>query len=422
MVKFNSMLAKYKTIVDKIIQKVIFCLCGLMISSQTTHAQEFHLPKNRHRQSITFKSIKNLIVIPVLINGKGPYDFILDTGVGPMIITDPNILDSLDFAKLKKISVSGLGTDTVIAYVSQSINAQVGSAKIAGIPTAILKDDLFNLSGYLGRKIYGIMGFYLFNSFVVDIRYSQNRLIVYGDKARIKFKGKRVALQIFNQRPYVMASAALSDTVKITGKFLIDTGASHALSMEMLNNEGFPLPKKTISANLGMSLSGRIKGYVGRITNLTFGGYTFKNIVVGFPNYETIVAKIEDSKRNGNLGAEILKRFDIQFDYADSTAYLKLNSYAKKPFNYDRVGAVVYLDQEKFKRYLIAEVDEDSPADLAGLLPGDEILSLNFTEVAKFSLAEITEMFKSNSQKTIIFEIVRNGKVIFRIVKPELRI
>ncbi|MET4082430.1 putative aspartyl protease [Pedobacter sp. UYP30] len=416
------MLAKYKTIAIKIIQNVQFCLCSLLLVFATANAQQFRLPENRHRQSITFKSIKNLIVVPVLVNGKGPYDFILDTGVGPMIITDPSILDSLDFHALKKVTVSGLGTDTLVAYVSQSINAQIGRAKISRIPTAILNDDLFNLSGYLGKKIYGIIGFSFFNSFVVDIRYSQNRLIIYQHDAKIKLRGKRIPLQIYNQRPYVSAEVAVSDGVKVMAKFLVDTGASHSLSMETLGDGGFPIPQKKIAANLGMSLSGRIKGYVGRIASFNFGGHVFKNIVAGFPNYKTIIKKIADSKRNGTLGAELLKRFDVQFDYANSAVYLKLNSYAKKPFNYDKVGAVLYLDLEKVKRYMIAEVDEDSPADKGGLLAGDEILAINFSDVNKYSLDELAEMFKSNLQKTIIFEIARNGKVIFRFVRPEDRI
>ncbi|MGY3054632.1 hypothetical protein ACVWYG_002839 [Pedobacter sp. UYEF25] len=416
------MLAKYKTIVIKTIQNGFFCLCTLVFFSKVVAAQDFLLPQNRKRQSISFKSVKNLIVLPVIVNGKGPYDFILDTGVGPMIITDPIILGDMDFNVLKKVMVSGLGADTVMAYVSQTINAQIGRAKISGIPTAVLKDDLFNLSGYLGRKIYGIIGFSLFDSFVVDIRYSQSRLIIYSDDAKIKFRGERFPLEIYNQRPYIMAQIAVSNGVQVAAKFLIDTGASHALSMETLDNGSFPMPEKKIPANLGMSLSGRIKGYVGRINIVNFGGHTFKNVVAGFPNYKAIIAKIADSKRNGNLGAELLRRFDLQFDYANNAVYLKLNNYATKPFDYDMVGAVLYLDQDKFKRYLIAEVDEDSPADRAGLLSGDEVLSINLTDISRYSLDELTEMFKSGTKKTIIFEIARGGRVIFRFVTPENRI
>ncbi len=416
------MLAKYKLIALKLIQLGIFSIC-ILLRSEKTWAQKFELPRNRDRISLNFTGIKNLIIIPVMINNKGPFNFILDTGVGPMIITDPSILDSLDFTLLKKITISGLGTDTLTAYVSQNIKTEVGKAKMERVPTAILKEDLFNLSGYLGTKIYGILGYSFFNSFIVDIRYSQNRLIISKKNSKVKFRGLRVPLQIKNSRPYVFAEISLPNGEIVTAKFLVDTGASHALSMEMLNNESFPPPKTKIPAYLGMSLSGRIKGYIGRIDQLRFGGYTFKNIVAGFPDYNTIISKIQNSKRNGNIGGELLRRFDVQIDYADSAMYVKPNGYRKKPFDYDRVGAVVYLDQLKnYKRYVIAEVDDNSPASRGDLLAGDEILAINFKNVDTYSLNDLTELFKTNALRTIIFQIFRNGDTIFRIVRPEDRI
>ena len=416
------MLIKYKSIALKLMLRGLFSVLGVFVM-QHSNAQIFEFSGNRKRQSISFKSIKNLIVIPIKINGKGPFNFILDTGVGPMIITDPTILDSLDFTLLRKINISGLGTDTLVAYLSQNITAQVGSAKMDRIPTAILRQDLFNLSGYLGIKIYGILGFNFFNSFVVDIRYSQNRLIMLGKEAKVKFNGKKTLLKIDNTKPYLFAEVTLSDSVKINAKFLIDTGASHALSMEMFNGNAFPLPKITMPAYLGMSLSGRIKGHVGRIPEIEVGGYVFKDVVSGFPDYQSISTKIEGSKRNGNLGADLLRRFNVQIDYAGGAIYFKPNSERKKQFDYNRVGAVLYLDLEKnAKRYFIAEVDENSPAERAGLLSGDEVISVNFSEVDRFSFNELSELFKSDKQHTIILEILRKGKVFFKIVQPEKRI
>lgn len=186
------------------------------------------------------------MVIPVYVNGKGPYDFVLDTGVGPMIITDPSIIDSLNFSKLRKIKVSGLGIETVEAYVSQSLDVKVGSTSIKNIPTAILKEDLFNLSGHLGLKIYGLLGFSFFNSFIVDIRYSENRLIIYDYDAKIKYRGKKIPIEIENQKPYILGTVDVPGSKTVEARFLMDTGASHALSLEMLHGTEFPLPEKKL--------------------------------------------------------------------------------------------------------------------------------------------------------------------------------
>ncbi|RNL50688.1 aspartyl protease family protein [Pedobacter jejuensis] len=146
------MLTKYKFAMRSMFRKVIFCVCIFLPFNTKIHAQDFQFLDNQKRQSLSFKLIKNLIIIPVYVNGKGPFDFVLDTGVGPMIITEPSIIDSLNFTNMRKIKVSGLGVEPVEAFISQNITAKINRAEMKHIPTAILREDLFNLSGHLGTK------------------------------------------------------------------------------------------------------------------------------------------------------------------------------------------------------------------------------------------------------------------------------
>ncbi|QDW27406.1 PDZ domain-containing protein [Pedobacter sp. KBS0701] len=415
------MLTKYSSGVIICLRKLTICL-GLVFFMLSVSGQEFLFKRNRQKQSISFKCIKNLMVIPVFVNGKGPYDFVLDTGVGPMIITDPSIIDSLNFSNLRKIKVSGLGIETIEAYVSQSLDVKVGSTSIKYIPTAILKEDLFNLSGHLGLKIYGLLGFSFFNSFIVDIRYSENRLIIYDRDAKVKYRGKKIPIEIENQKPYVVGNVELPDGKSINARFLMDTGASHALSLEMLQGSEYPLPEKKIKANLGMSLSGQIKGYIGRVGKFSLGNYVFNDVVAGFPDFKSIAEKIDLSKRNGNLGADLLRRFNIQFNYQDGFIYLKTNGLSKIPFEHDMVGMVLYLDQKEYKRVLIGEIDENSPAEKAGLCTDDEIIAVNFKNIDAYSLNDLNEMFKSKADRNIILEIFRDNQVYFKVIRLEKRI
>ena len=415
------MLTKYNPGVIICLRKLIICV-GFILAVFSGWAQEFTFPNSQKKQSIQFKCIKNLIVVPLYVNGKGPYDFVLDTGVGPMIITDPSIIDSLNFSKLRKIKVSGLGIETVEAYVSQSINAQLGNATMDHVPTAILKEDLFNLSGHLGVKIYGLLGYNFFNSFIVDIRYTENRLIIYNHDAKIKYRGEKIPIVIENQKPYLAASIEIPDSGTVNARFLIDTGASHALSLETLGGTAFPLPPKRISANLGMSLSGQIKGYIGRVSKFKVGNYAFNDVIAGFPDFKSISEKIDLSKRNGNLGADLLRKFNLQINYDEGFIYLKPNSFSKTPFEHDMVGMVVFLDQSEFKRVIIGEIDENSPAEKAGLCPYDEIIGINFKGIEFYTLNDLSEMFKSKADRNIIFEIYRDKRVFFKVVRLEKRI
>ena len=415
------MLAKYTCVTFLVFCKVVICL-ALLFSFFNGYAQDFMFFSNRTKQSIPFKCIKNLIVIPLFVNGKGPYDFVLDTGVGPLITTEPAIIDSLNFSTMRKIKLSGLGVENVDAYVSQNVSAQLGGAKIKYIPTAVLKEDLFNLSGHLGIKIFGLIGFDFFNSFVVDIRYSSNHLIFYDLKRKVKYRGSKVPILIERNKPYIAAEVEIDDTTKVRTRLLIDTGASHALSMEMLDGGAFPAPVHKIKASLGMSLSGQIKGYVGRIRKFNLGGYVFNDVVAGFPDFESISSKIDLTKRNGNLGGEILRKFDVQFNYPEGFLYLKPNANRKKAFQHDMLGMVVYFEQNQFNRVLIGEIDEDSPAERAGFCPQDEIIGIDFKSINTYTLNDINELFKSWPNRTIIFEIYRDNRVFFKFVRLEKRI
>ncbi|MET0572109.1 MAG: aspartyl protease family protein [Pedobacter agri] len=415
------MLTKYAFVIQLSIHKITICV-GLLLIGLHSVGQEFTFSGKKQKQSIQFKCVKNLIIIPVYVNEKGPYNFVLDTGVGPMIITDPSIIDTLNFSLMRKIKLSGLGLEVVDAYVSQNVSAQIGRAKINYIPTAVLKEDLFNLSGHLGVKIYGLIGYSFFNSFIVDIRYSESRIIFCDVDSKIKYRGDKIPIIIENLKPYVDVDVDMYGGNKVGTRLLMDTGASHALSMEMLKGEAFPLPEKKIKANLGMSLSGQIKGYVGRVEAFHLGKYTFKDVVSGFPDFNSISQKIDLSFRNGNLGAEMLRKFDVQLNYQEKFMYLKPNSYANVPFQYDMIGMVIYLDQDKYKRLIVGEIDEGSPAEKAGLCPYDEIIGVNFKPIETYNLNDLSEMFKSKADRTVIFEMVRDNKVFFKVVRLEKRI
>lgn len=415
------MLAKYALVITHVLRKLMIC-AGFLCAFSNISAQEFKFSGANEKQSISFKCIKNLIIIPVFINQKGPFDFVLDTGVGPLIITNPSIIDSINFNLMRKIQLSGLGLETIEAYVTQNITARVGRAINKNIPTAILKEDLFNLSGHLGIKIYGLIGYDFFNSFVVDIRYSQNKIVFQNADNDIKYRGKKIPIKVYRQKPYVDARVELNDSTKINTRLLIDTGASHALSMETLTGGSFPQPDSKIKANLGMSLSGQIKGYLGRINKFSIGGYQFNQVISGFPDYEFISSKIDFTTRNGNLGGEIMRKFDVQFNYREGFMYLKPNSFRKQGFQHDMVGMVVFLDPKEYKRLLVGDVDENSPAEKAGLCPEDEIISINFKPVTFYTLNDITEMFKSRPGRSLIFEVFRDNHTFFKVVRLEKRI
>ncbi|RZK55687.1 MAG: peptide-binding protein [Pedobacter sp.] len=386
-------------------------------------AQTFSFPDKQKRSSINFEFIKNLIVIPIYINNKGPYNFILDTGAGPLIITEPTLIDTLGLKNLRSTKIRGLGQgDEIDAYITGELSVQVKEANINNIPTAILKKDIFNLSSYLGKKIHGIIGFYFFNSFVVRVNYTNQRVSFSAPDAQTKKRGLKFPIEIQNKKPYITVDITTPQLKQIKAKLIVDCGAGHALSMEALNGAPFPLPDSSVAANLGVGLSGPIDGRIGRIPLLKLGNYKFKEVITGFPAFESVAAQIGYNSQDGNLGAEFLRRFDMTYDYPNNAIYFKPNQGYNSPFDHDMSGMEVYTDPDDNKRYFIGRIEPESPAEKYGFKEQDEIIVIDFKIAELYSLEEITKLFKSDNGKTILLEIIRDNKNIIKLLKLKRRI
>jgi hypothetical protein len=304
-------------------------------------AQSFQFDGNRKKGIINFIQIKNLIVIPVYINDKGPYNFLLDTGVGQMIITDTSFLKILNVKQFKTYKIQGYGMGTEIqAILTRNIRARVGKSEIQSIPSAIFKEDIFDLSSYLGIKIHGILGYYFFKSFVVRINYFSNKITYYAHDAKFKIKGTKVPLEVINAKPYIKAEVSIDSLKKTDVQLLVDNGSSHPLMLESIEDKPFPSPQYTIPANLGVGINGEISGTMGRIFAFKIGEFSFSHILAGFPVYNAARVTLEGTPRNGSVGAEVLKHFLVTFDYENGALYLKKSNAFRRKFDHDMSGRV----------------------------------------------------------------------------------
>jgi hypothetical protein len=399
--------------------KLLIITATLLFLYQSVNAQYFVFQGHRKKEIIPFKLVKNLMVVPLVINGKGPYNFVLDTGVGLFLITDPKLVDTLQIQNLRSITIAGFGEGANLgAYVTPSLRVQLGSAVAASLPAAILKKDVFELSGFAGMPIHGLIGYELFSSFSVKISYSQSLITLYRpDKAYVLRKGAKIPITIEDRKPYLETEITLNDGRKVKVKLIIDTGAGHPLSLESLDGKPFQVPEVNIAANLGVGLTGAIAGYIGRVPSIKLGKYILKNVIASFPDYKDVGSKVFSVDRNGNMGNSILKRFDIVFDYSSQAMYVKPSTFLKEPFEHDMSGMELSSAPPDYNRVIITRIEPYSPAELVGLKKDDEILSINFKPVKDMTMQEIDNLFRSKNDRSFILDVVRNrGKERNRVV------
>ncbi len=405
----------------------LFCSCLCVGNAQKRKKKKFYLKEGKKKAVIPFDLIHNLIVIKVQLNESDTLKFILDTGVSHTLVTDLSVFGHLDFDQAKKVYLFGLGgEDSISAVRSFNNKIRIGRRVFSDNVTAIIPlENVYKISTSMGTKIHGILGYDFFDSFIVKMNFSSEELTVYDAEKFSEKKLKRfskIPITVESKKPYIKTTIALDkSSKKVEAKLLIDSGASHSLSLYSSGDDQIEVPDKSIPSILGYGLSGAIYGRLGRVSSLEINDFSLKNPVSFFPDSSSISLALDVANRKGSLGSEVLKRFHVCFDYSQWNLYLKPNSSYSKPFNYNLSGIEVVTPYPGLPIYEISDIHKNSPSEKAGLLKGDQILSINFKNAAKYKLNDIIELFNSKPGRKINIIIVREGEKLtkkFTLSKP----
>ncbi|MBD2770003.1 aspartyl protease family protein [Hymenobacter sp. BT664] len=370
-------------------------------------AAPFALARARRKQArIPIQLHRNLLIVKCRVNGAGPFNFLLDTGVNISIITSTALADSLNLRHGQQYRVVGAGgvATGLLAYQTDSVRMEMPGIVAPHMTCLVLSEDVLDLSGYIGVPIYGILGSELFRSLVVTLRLEQATMVVSNPVTYRRPKGRRwseVALSLENNKAYFVAPVQLTDSLTLPLKLVLDTGASHALSIELDSDPRLVAPAKRLPTNLGRGLSGMVQGYLGRVGTLQLGRYTLRSVLTSFPNAADVHRRV-DVPRNGNIGYELLKRFSLVIDYPHQRLLLRPNTKFRDPFEHDMCGIDLLATGPDYRRYLVLNVMPNSPAAAAGLQPNDELISINLLPISAFTLTQLDRMLHSEDGRTLL--------------------
>jgi len=390
-------------------RKAFLFFCLLCCCFVTARAQYFTLDSNRKKAIMPFRFVRNLVVIKLKINNRGPYNFILDTGVGQMLITEPSLFDSLAVYTKRAIKITGFGEgENYEAYLTAPLQVDIKGLKSHNVSAAILMKDLLGLSGYAGMPIHGLLGYEFFSQLAVKVDFEDSLITVSRPQNIRAFKkGIRIPMSIEKNRPYIETNVTCDDGTENRSKFIVDLGAGHAISLENVAEKD-AFSQKYIAGNLGVGLKGLISGYLGRVKGIDLGKYKLKNLIASYP--EDNFTKSLSVLRDGNIGVDLLKRFTLIFDYSGGALYLKPNTKYHEPFEHDMSGLEYYAAGGEFNHVIIDRVEPGSAGDLAGLEKNYEITAINFKSVDLMTLEQIDALFKSRDNRTILVEYYHDKK------------
>ena len=397
----------------------LLLLCGF--EDARSQAIGFDIMNGKDRISIPFETYNNLIVIPVVLNHRMPLRFVLDTGVRTSILTDRTFTDILNISYNRKIPLVGADGDRQIsAYVANGISLKLPGVVGQGQALLVLEEDYLQLKNYLGTEVHGILGYELFSRFIVEINYHDKTLILHEPFSYKAKKGRNVIpLEILDTKPYIHSTFWLEDGTPIEAKFMIDTGASHSLLLDLDSHPDMELPDNVIRTNLGRGLGGDIDGNIGRVAGVEFGRFKFEDVIASWPDRGSFTDILRRTGRQGTIGGGILNRFTLVIDYFNGYLYYRRNRNFHNRFEYNMSGIDVKAQGAKLNQYFVSQIREDSPASREDIRPGDEILIINGQATRDLTLGEVNNFFRTKPRRKLRMELRRDDEKLIRKIRLE---
>lgn len=370
----------------------------------------FFMKEEKRKVTIPFYSSNSLIIIPVSINGNIPLNFLVDTGVRANILFSKKLGDALGLSYTRKINLMGAdGTTTLPASISPNNTIDLGPVEGVFQNMLVLDEDFLELEAVIGVPIYGIIGYEFFKNNPVRINYDDGLMDFYKREAvrwRPLFYHK-LDMSIEEEKPYIYVKIQQKNGSILVPKLLIDTGANHGVLLNRETSEEIILPPLTIETELGQSLGGVLYGFIGRLSSLRIAGLKMTDVLTSYPEENAYSYIFKESGRQGSLGSEVLGRTRLIIDYPRNRLLVKKGEDFYQPFKFDMSGIVVKKIPNDENRMYVSMVRKNSPAEGVGILPFDEILSINKIPTFIWEMPEVVKLLRSEEGKEIELEIRR---------------
>jgi predicted aspartyl protease len=254
--------------------------------------------------------VQPLILLPVRVNGEGPFEFILDTGAGTSLL-------SSDLAKKLNIKIistkEGQSADGKISVSLAKVDSlAVGQAKLEDLDVGIV--DLSHIGKTIGTKIDGDVGYNFLKHFRITIDYHECE-IRFDEPRRIERLGRSSKTEV----PMRLASVAkplLLVDVHANGhgpfQFAIDTGTSTtAIAPELAQQLGL------VGSPVGPLTTGgaQVNVTAGTLESFQVGRARIDDLVVVVADFFSMLSQAVGARLDGIVGYNFLQNFRVVIDY-----------------------------------------------------------------------------------------------------------
>ena len=265
-------------------------------------------------------------------------------------------------------------------------------------------NDYSVLTSVYGEQIDGIIGYSLLSRYIIKINYDSLYMDICSRGSLRYPRGGYLLKPIISTLP--VQFARIKDEKTYNLRFLHDIGAGVCLmlSKDFVEDSALLQKKRKLWPKDGEGIGGKISMNLTIVKELKIGPYRFRNV----PTYifEDTYNVTSYPYLGGLIGNDILRRFNVIFNYQKRDIHLVPNSHFRDPFDYSYSGIELYFIDGRIE---IGSVAKGSPAEQAGIKQGDVVIAINNDFSQNFNKYKMA-ILASNAKVKIV--IRREGELV----------
>ncbi len=352
--------------------------------------------------------ISNKPFIEVRLNGSRPLHFILDAG-SPFASLDSSVAKGLGFTVARE---ERDGNGYVDRRFAPSACVGLLGVTLPGIELSAF--DAGPISAVEGARVDGLIGGDILTRHVVEIDYVRGTARAF--PASFEYQGDGIVLPVTigpaTGLPYAEAALQKPGGDYVPGRFIVDTGVRLALLINgpFAERNGLLEGQKVVrAATVGVGVLGETRADLFRLRDFRLGSRHLPGITAAASRDDRVIDP--DSGLAGVIGGSLLRRFRVIFDYPHGRLILEPTPQSGMTPGYDGSGTFLLAEGRDLRSIRVHRVIPDSPADQAGVLPDDLIVSIDGHDAGGLGLERIRQMFQAYGKRYRL-ELDRGGRKV----------
>ncbi len=269
---------------------------------------------------VPYMPSRERVVLPVTIGRSRPLRILLDSGMGydGLLVYNPALRDSLALPHARRARIGGAGAGPgQSARTSESATFRVGTLTLRGQRVTVLEGDAF-----AGFPTDGVTGYSLLGHYRVGIDRAR-REVTLGPFGAPPPDSTWTALPLelkANGTPWVTLVASVEGRDSLALACYVDLASGESLELLTGPAQRFATPAGLEDVVLGRGLSGDVHGGRGRMAWVRLGPHRLDAVRAAFT---PAAVRSKQAGADAVIGAGLLARFDVVFDYAAHALYVR---------------------------------------------------------------------------------------------------